>query len=145
MTEYKCSVCEYKSLTKQHVAKHILRKKSCGIGIKQIIEVSVELKCKFCKKFFSSQLSLDRHSCKIKDNLQNNRIKELELELEIELVKIKNATVSRHLPTRKPINKNTIRNLARQHYKKAFKLECVHCKNNNLLYNGRHMIKKDVS
>ena len=84
MTEYKCSVCNYTSLLKQHVEKHVNKKKSCGNGIKEIIAMHIEIKCEFCNKFFSSPLSLNRHiknSCKKKDIIKDTRIKELEKEL----------------------------------------------------------------
>jgi len=84
MTEYKCSICGYSSLIKQHIEKHINRNKSCGIGIKEILENPVKITCEFCNKNFSSPLSLIRHtknSCKKKDIIKDVRIKELETQL----------------------------------------------------------------
>lgn len=84
MTEYSCSVCGYTSLIRQHLISHLKRKKSCGNGTKEIIEIPVEIKCKFCDKPFASPISLRYHiknSCKQKDAAKDERIKELEEEL----------------------------------------------------------------
>ena len=39
MTEYKCSICGYISSKKSNVISHINRKRTCGSGIKEIIEI----------------------------------------------------------------------------------------------------------
>jgi len=73
MTEFGCSVCEYTSSNKINVIRHINRKKSCGPGIKEIIE--------FCNKRFSCITSLKYHmknNCKHKDTIKDTKIKELE-------------------------------------------------------------------
>ena len=80
MTEYKCSVCDYTSPQKESVIRHINRKKSCGQGTKEVIEVPVEIVCEYCNKKFASSISLRYHlknSCKHKDDIKDKEIKEL--------------------------------------------------------------------
>ena len=80
MTEYKCSICNYTSSQKEAVNRHINKKKSCGEGVKKIINISVDIKCEFCEKEFSSTISLRYHiknTCKIKDKIKDEEIKEL--------------------------------------------------------------------
>jgi ElaB/YqjD/DUF883 family membrane-anchored ribosome-binding protein len=84
MTEYSCSVCKYTSEIKENVTRHINKKKTCGFGSKEIIEIPIEIKCEFCNKNFSSPISLNYHikkTCKYKDDVLKERIKELEKEL----------------------------------------------------------------
>jgi len=84
MTEYSCSICQYTSGIKENVVRHINKKKSCGQGIKEIKEISIEIICEFCQKNFSSPISLKYHiknTCKHKDNILKQRIKQLEEEL----------------------------------------------------------------
>jgi hypothetical protein len=84
MTEFSCSVCQYTSSLRENVNRHINKKKSCGPGIKEIIEIPIEIKCKYCGKKFSSIPNLKNHlkkTCKHKDDALKERIKELEKEL----------------------------------------------------------------
>ena len=83
MTEYGCSICEFTSSKKQHVIRHINRKKSCGPGIKEIIEIPIEIVCKFCNKKFSCSTSLNYHiknRCKYRDGIKDEEIKKLKEE-----------------------------------------------------------------
>ena len=83
MAEYACSVCGYTSQKKDHVTNHINRKKSCGSGVKEIIEIPIEIKCKFCNKQFSCSISLKyhiKHNCKHRDNAKDEEIKKLKEE-----------------------------------------------------------------
>jgi hypothetical protein len=84
MTEYACSMCKYTSTQQINVINHIKRKKSCGQGNKEIIEIPIEIKCDFCNKNFSCTKTLNyhiKHSCKHKDDAKDAKIKELEKEL----------------------------------------------------------------
>jgi hypothetical protein len=83
MTEYSCSICEYTSDQKRHVARHIIKKKSCGIGTREIIEIPIDIKCDFCNKKFSTRETMKQHTkntCKQKDSIKDTR-KELEQKL----------------------------------------------------------------
>jgi ElaB/YqjD/DUF883 family membrane-anchored ribosome-binding protein len=86
--EYSCSVCQYTSDKKDNVAKHINRKRDCGPGIKEIIEIPVEIKCNYCNKKFASSTSLKyhlKHTCKNRETIleeENNKLKERIKELE---------------------------------------------------------------
>jgi hypothetical protein len=55
-----CSICDYKSLSKENVKRHLNKKNSCGVGIKQIILIPTEIKC-ICNKFFSTERNLKKH------------------------------------------------------------------------------------
>ena len=86
--EYSCSVCEYTSDKKDNVMKHINRKRSCGPGVKEIVEVPVEIKCNYCNKNFASSTSLKyhlKHTCKNRETIledENKKLKERIKELE---------------------------------------------------------------
>ena len=58
MTEFGCSVCGYVSSKKQNIIKHFNRKNSCGDGIREILIIPIEIKCKFCNKNFSTKQNL---------------------------------------------------------------------------------------
>jgi hypothetical protein len=61
MSEYMCSVCNYKSHQRESVIRHFNRKKSCGSGTKEIIEIRDSIKCDNCSKTFVSRKTLIRH------------------------------------------------------------------------------------
>ena len=76
-----CSVCEYTSSKKVNVIRHINKIKSCGVGIKEIIEIPTEVKCEYCNKIFTITSNLLRHqkdNCKKKDLIKDIKITELE-------------------------------------------------------------------
>jgi transcriptional regulator NrdR family protein len=84
MTEYSCSVCQYTSKKKDHVERHIKKKKSCGQGIKEIIEIPIDVKCEYCNKIFSTYKTLEFHlknNCKKKDTAKDEEIRKLKEEL----------------------------------------------------------------
>jgi len=79
--EFGCSVCEYTSSKKENVVRHINRKIACGKGLREIIEIPIEIKCQYCEKKFSTYVSLkghEKHNCSKKDKLKDVKIKELE-------------------------------------------------------------------
>jgi hypothetical protein len=84
--EYGCSICEYTSSRKNDVIKHFSRKKSCGSGVKEIIEIPVEIKCEHCDKNFSCSISLNTHQknyCKKKDKIKDEEIRKLKEQVKI--------------------------------------------------------------
>jgi hypothetical protein len=60
-TEFACSVCQYTSYIKTDVVRHINRKRSCGEGVKEIIEIPIEITCEYCNKGFSTKAHLTDH------------------------------------------------------------------------------------
>ncbi len=79
--EFGCSICEYTSSQKICVIRHINRQRSCGPGIKEIIEIPIEIVCEYCDKNFSTKKNLKEHqkdNCKQKDLIKDIKIKELE-------------------------------------------------------------------
>ncbi len=82
MVEYECSLCKYRS-SKQNVSRHIVKKISCGEGVRTVIVYNThdENKCDYCEKVFSTLPSMNRHIkiCKVK---KANLEKELEKEKE---------------------------------------------------------------
>lgn len=82
--EFGCSVCEYVSCIKRDVVRHINRKKSCGPGTKEIIEIPIEINCEYCNNNFSTKANLKDHQtthCKKKDAIKDTKIVELERQL----------------------------------------------------------------
>ena len=78
--EFACSICQYTSSKKENVLKHFNRKRSCGPGIKEIIEIPIEIKCDFCDKNFSSVSNLryhQKHNCKNKVIALEQKLKEI--------------------------------------------------------------------
>jgi hypothetical protein len=77
--EFGCSVCEYVSSKKEHVIRHINKKRSCGPGIKEIVEIPTEIICEYCNKNFSTSTSLRSHqknNCKSKVEILEKQLKE---------------------------------------------------------------------
>jgi hypothetical protein len=104
--EFGCSVCEYTSYKKQHVINHINRKRSCGPGIKEVIEIPVEIKCQYCDKHFSTKQHLDVHikkTCKNRDSAMQKEIDDLKHTVK-QLQKEKSTTINNN----QTINNNTI-------------------------------------
>jgi hypothetical protein len=82
--EFGCSICKYTSYNKQHVIRHFNKKISCGVGLQEIIEIPIEIKCEYCNKKFSTKQHLKDHiknNCKCKDDAKDAKIKKLEKQL----------------------------------------------------------------
>ena len=78
--EFACSICGYTSLKKENITKHFNRKRSCGPGIKEIVEIPIDINCKYCEKKFASSTSLKYHqknSCKSRDIAMQKEINDL--------------------------------------------------------------------
>ncbi len=94
--EFGCSICEYTSYKKQHIINHINRKRSCGLGIKEVIEIPVEIMCEYCKKNFSTREHLKEHikkTCKNRDNIMLKEINDLKEKVK-ELEKGQSTTIN---------------------------------------------------
>ena len=77
--EFACSICQYTSYIKTDVVRHINRKKSCGDGVKEIIEIPIDIFCNFCNKTFSTRAHLNDHvknRCKQKEAIKDAKIKQ---------------------------------------------------------------------
>ena len=122
--EFKCSICEYTSSQKIHVVRHFNKVKSCGPGIKEIIEIPTEIKCKYCNKNYSTQKNLKEHqknNCKNRDIVMLKEINDLKEKVKQFKKQLINA------------NKIKIRTDARKIYKQKYKhLACIHCKNKDV-------------
>jgi hypothetical protein len=98
--EFGCSICEYTSKQKKDVIRHINRKRSCGPGIKEIVEIPIDIKCEYCDKDFSSMQNLkyhQKHNCKQKDHIleeENKRLKEENRKLKEQKTETKNVTIN---------------------------------------------------
>ncbi len=86
--DFQCSVCKYRTNSKQHIKRHISTKKKNICSNAEINEIEVEIKCEHCNKFYTTKRSLYQHqklSCKV---IKTNRESELEAkvaELEVKL------------------------------------------------------------
>jgi hypothetical protein len=73
--EFCCSVCEYTSDKRRHVQRHIDKKNPCGLGIREIIEIPIKIKCSSCNKNFSTRETLKDHirnkSCKYDEDINS--------------------------------------------------------------------------
>jgi len=75
-TEFACSICQYTSCKKDNVIRHIQKKKSCGVGIKEIIEIPIHIACEFCNKNFLTKQNLQIHFkkyCRFKKYIANSK------------------------------------------------------------------------
>lgn len=82
--EFGCSICEYTSIYKQSIIRHINKKKSCGSGLREIIEIPIEISCEYCGKNFSTYQHLVIHvknNCRLKDKIRDQEIKKLKEEI----------------------------------------------------------------
>jgi transcriptional regulator NrdR family protein len=83
--EFGCSICEYVSDKKSNIVRHINKKKSCGIGTREIIEIPIDIVCEYCDKNFSTKEHMKEHvknNCKHKDRAKDDEIKKLKEELQ---------------------------------------------------------------
>lgn len=111
--EFACSICAYTSNKKENVIKHFNRRKSCGAGVKEIVEIPVEIKCHYCNKDFSSVANLKYHiknNCKHKDSAKDKEIKELKEQLKESREKV------RELEKRPTVVNNTYNTLVINNY-----------------------------
>jgi hypothetical protein len=95
--EFGCSCCDYTSPKKEHVVRHINRKTSCGPGIREIIEIPTEIKCKFCNKNFKTKRNLELHEkyhCQNKEKILEEENRKLKEELEQIKKESKNVTIN---------------------------------------------------
>jgi len=94
--EFGCSVCEYVSSKRDNVVRHTNKKKLCGQGIREVVEIPIEINCEFCNKNFLTKQNLQIHLknyCKHKDRVKDELIKKLEEENRI-LKQSKNVTIN---------------------------------------------------
>jgi hypothetical protein len=83
MSEYKCSICEYKSSQKNNVIRHINRQGKCGAEGAKLQILNIEIKCEFCEKHITLQSNLKKHLkiCKVKKNNLEEELKKKENEI----------------------------------------------------------------
>jgi len=88
--KFACSNCNYTSFKKNNILTHINKKNKCGDTIPEIIEMSIDIKCKYCNTTFTIMSNMKRHlkTCKIgtinlesEINELNAKVKELEHKL----------------------------------------------------------------
>jgi len=97
--EFGCSICEYTSPKKANIITHFKNKRSCGIGIKEVVEIPIEINCEYCNKKFATRQNLNEHiknNCKHKDDAKDEEIKRLKEELNKANAKAKNITINDH-------------------------------------------------
>ncbi len=133
MSEFSCSICNYTSKIKRNVERHLTKKTKCGEGIGTIIESSIEIKCEFCNKQYSSIISHMYHiknTCSMKDvkikeklELANQKIKELEIENKIlkenPKTVINNNSINNTIILVNGYNDTSLEKLSDKHYLRA--------------------------
>ena len=124
--EFGCSVCEYTSSQKICVIRHINKKQSCGPGIKEIVEIPIEIICEYCNKNFTTKKNMKDHqtTCKLKDKMKDEEIRKLKAEnkmLKEEMKRlrkhIENNDILLNKSTRKSIPKSVRDQLWMKYYK----------------------------
>ena len=97
--EFACSLCNYQSVNKSNIERHIISK--CKVA--EIIEIPVDINCEFCNKEFATKPNLKRHlkTCKVK----KQNIEEENEKLRKENEKLKEALAQKPTTT---INNNTV-------------------------------------
>jgi predicted HNH restriction endonuclease len=136
--EFQCSVCDYTSSFRFNVEKHINKQKKCGEN-SEVIEISVDIICEHCNKFYKTKKNLTQHlkvcrsikeeNSQLKVQLVEHKLKEENNKFKEENSKLKEEI--RRLKELIPNNKTTIRTAARKKYKQHYPLICVHCRNSN--------------
>lgn len=86
--EFRCSNCDYSSISRQSVLRHIHRKNKCSPNPK-LVKVPVKIKCEYCGKNLSTQLSLNRHYSLCKTLQERLKIESFEKDKEIAVLKAK--------------------------------------------------------
>jgi hypothetical protein len=136
--EFHCSACDYKSYVKKAVERHLTRQKPCGTGIREVVEIPIEIKCDNCNKNFSTMASLTEHKkshCKKKDQSVSENIKDIviiELKEEIDALKtyIEKTTLETEKEDKKDNKRTRINAVLRQavwHNNIGKKIGCIEC------------------
>ena len=147
--KFGCSLCDYTSFCKNSVFNHINKKKKCGIGVAEIIEIPYDIICKYCNKKFQTEANMNYHQNNNCDRMPNDisipeiiqKIDKLEsnnehekLKKEYEKLKEKYEKIEEELKEYKKLKMgmlSNIRSKARKKYTEYFELICVHCKNSD--------------
>jgi hypothetical protein len=74
--KYRCSLCFYDAFNKENVEKHIKKTRKCAEA--QIVEI--EIKCDYCDKTFSSEMSKINHEKICKNKKLEDELEDLSLE-----------------------------------------------------------------
>jgi len=91
--KYKCSLCFYDAFNKENLEKHIKKTKKCNEA--HIIEI--EIKCDFCDKPFSTEISKINHEKICKTKKLEEELAELSIEEQNELLKKKYFDQNKHV------------------------------------------------
>ncbi len=96
--EFACSVCNYTSIIKTNVTRHIKKTIPCGEGDRKVVEtgkkVLNELICKFCNKVFKKKQGLEYH---VDNNVCNKQTNSHNITKELEELKKKTEELERQL------------------------------------------------
>ena len=135
--EFGCSDCDYTSITKKNIKRHVNRKNKCGESnsIPYIIEIPIVVQCEHCEKHYNTKPSLKRHlkTCKVlkssKDTTDlEQKIKELEQQNKELKQQFENLSIFIDTKFLSNTSRGTIRSQARRIYKKhCSTMDCLYC------------------
>jgi hypothetical protein len=111
--EFICSICEYTSLYRISIERHINKQKKCGDN-PEIIEIPIEIKCEYCDKSYKTKDTLFKHLkiCKVK---KSDVDKEIQL-LKDEIACLKKQNKQPLMGNNNVINSNNIINIQLRPY-----------------------------
>jgi len=135
MTKFKCSGCDYESLRKESVKRHIGNKKKCCDQELSIVEMKYEIVCEHCSHKFSTEVSKYNHQKKCKSKTVVEELQEKVESLE--------ALLSKYLKEgEKKIKRSTIPKLDYKPFDNPDDVLCQYGENKQVIPTSKTQVKQ---